>query len=572
MTQTIERHFVPQDFDPSDFANIEPLGRELRERPIESAAALELWLLNASELTAAIREHASRLRIDYSCHTDDEQREKAYLAFVENVAPKLKPMFFALQRKYIDSPGRAELERQPKYRQLAREWQAEVEIYRDANVPLQTEITKLNSEYDKLCGAMTVEFEGRTLTLQQMARYLEEPDRDLRRRAFETTTTRRLEDRAKIDELLDAMIERRQRIAANAEFDDFRAYTWKNYCRFDYTPDDCHAFADAVEQVCVPILRQSHDQRAEAIGLDRLRPWDTAVDPKGRPALRPFNPERIETFFRKTMEIFQRVDPRLATQFGRLEFGRNLDLNSRKGKQPGGYQSSLEETCEPFIFMNAAGLQRDVETLLHEGGHAFHFLAAAEHEPLVFLRHAPIEFCEVASMSMELLAMDHLEVFYDSADADRARRRMLEDVAKILPWIATIDQFQHWLYTHPDHTRDQRTQRWIEIFERFSSDRIDWTGCEDARAARWQAQMHLFHAPFYYIEYGIAQLGALQVWQNYQRDPKAALAALLDAFALGGTRPLPELFETAGIRFDFSRDTIEPLMHAIRERLEQLPV
>ena len=311
--------------------------------------------------------------------------------------------------------------------------------------------------------------------------------------------------------------------------------------------------------------------RREALGVDKLRPWDLAVDPKGRAPLRPFDEDNIDGFVETTRGVFGKLDEQLASDFDELRTAGNLDLASRQGKQPGGYQCNLEETGVPFIFMNAAGLQRDVETLLHEGGHAFHTLAVRD-EPLTFLKHAPMEFCEVASMSMELLALPHIGDFFagDTANADRARRHQLEGIS-VLAWIATIDQFQHWLYTNPGHSRDQRAKTWNDLLARFQHD-LDWSGVEASRDAMWQRQLHLFHVPFYYIEYGIAQLGALQIYNNSKQDKAKAIKAYRHSLSFGGTRPLPELFEAADIKFDFGDSTIEPLIKTVRQDLQKLPL
>lgn len=570
MTETItpNRRYVPAEFDVADFNQLEPLYRELLDRTIDSPDDLEKWLLDLSELSAVVDEYGSRRYIDKSCHTDDPQIEKAYFHFVEHIEPRIKPLFFQLQKRFLESPHRAALA-DPRYAILERKWRADVEIFRDQNVPLETEITKLVTDYDKTMGAMSVTFRGTEYTLQQVSRFIEEPDRATRQEAWELMTRRRLEDREKIDALFEKVLPVRDQVASNAGFDNYRGYVWKAYKRFDYTPDDCIRFAEAIEQSVVPLVRQLDDQRRAAMGLQKLRPWDLAVDPKNRPPLRPFAENDVAGFVEKTRTIFERLSPQLANQFDTLRQRNNLDLASRRGKQPGGYQCSLEESREPFIFMNAAGVQRDVETLLHEGGHAFHCIAACD-EPLVFLRHAPMEFCEVASMAMEAFAADHYDVFYNPDDAARAKRAYFEGVIRFFPWMATIDLFQHWIYTHPGHSRAQRTTYWLELMHRFGSD-LDWSGYEEARAAQWQRQLHLFHAPFYYIEYGIAQLGALQLWMKSRQDPRAALANYRAALKLGGTRSLPELFATAGIRFDFTEQTLGPLMQAVGEEMASLP-
>ncbi len=566
---TPTRQFVPVDLDASQLDQLAPLYQNLLDRTLDSLAQLQKWLADFSELAAVVDEYGSRCYIAKSCHTDDEQIEKAYFHFIENVEPGIKPLHFQLQKRLIDNPHLPALINQPdghRFAMLARQWKADIEIFRPQNVPIETQITKLVTQYDKTMGAMMVEFDGQQYTLPQMGRFIEEPDRPRRQKAWEQMTNRRLQDREKVDDLFQQLLPLRQKIAKNAGLEDYRAFVWKNNKRFDYSPDDCNRFADAIAQSVVPLVRALDDRRAKDLKLERLRPWDLAVDPHNRPPLRPFAENEVPLFADKVTRIFARLSPALAQQFENLRATGNLDLESRRGKQPGGYQCSLEESRSPFIFMNAAGLQRDVETLLHEGGHAFHCLAAAG-EPLVFLRHAPMEFCEVASMSMEALASDHYDIFYSPAEAARARQTYFEGVIRFFPWMATIDQFQHWIYTHPDHTSAQRTEKWLELMDRFGS-KIDWSGYEQARAAAWQRQLHLFHAPFYYVEYGIAQLGALQLWMKSRHDPHQAISNYRSALALGGTRPLPKLFEAAGILFDFSQRTLEPLVQAINQEIE----
>ena len=569
VTPAPRRLFVPTDLDVSNVSQLVPLYEALLGRAVDTPEQLERWLNDVSELAAVVDEYGSRRYIDKSCHTDDPAVERAYLHFVENVEPRTKPLLFRIQKKFMESPARGGLAG-PRYRMLERKWGPDVELFREENVPLETAVAKLVNEYDKTMGAMAVNFRGRDYTLQQLARFLEETDRETRRQAWELTANRRLADREKIDALFENLLPLRNRIAANAGHPDYRSYVWKHEKRFDYSPEDCLRFADAIASSVVPLVDELDRRRRQDLGVDTLRPWDLAVDPKHRPPLRPFAENDTDRFVDKTREIIARLSPPLAEQFESLRAHNNLDLASRRGKQPGGYQISLEESRQPFIFMNAAGVQRDVDTLLHEGGHAFHALAASG-EPLVFLRQAPIEFCEVASMTMEALGCEHMDVFYDDpADAARAKRTYLEFVVRIFPWIATIDSFQHWLYTHPGHSRGERTNQWLRLMDRFFGGQ-DWSGHEAAREALWHRQPHLFQLPFYYVEYGIAQLGALQLWLKAKHDPRRAMANYRAALALGGTRPLPELFAAAGISFDFSEKTLRPLVGELREELERLP-
>ncbi|HEX4797507.1 MAG TPA: M3 family oligoendopeptidase [Humisphaera sp.] len=562
----LKRRFVPQSLDLTDFANLQPLYQGLLDRRVETQAELEQWLTDFSELWAVVDEFSSRRYIDKSCHTDDAKIQAAFLHYVQNVEPRIKPYFFRLQKKLLESPALSLLD--PKrFGVLIRRWKEDVAVFRDESVPLETKIVEEVNEYDKLCGAMMIEFRGQTYTPQQMVRFFEEPDRPTRQAAWEAHTNRYLADRDAFDDIFERLLPLRQQIARNAGLANYRDYAWKINKRFDYTPDDCRRFSDAIAQTCMPLMNRLFARKAADLGLEKLRPWDLEADPKNRPPLRPFTQKAPAVLVDKTREIFQRLSPALASDFDQLSAHRNLDLDSRKGKQPGGYQCALEESGQPFIFMNAVGTQRDVEVLLHEGGHAFHYLAAAGREPLVFLRHAPTEFAEVASMSMELLGGDHLEVFYADGDARRARDHHLEKILRFLPWMTTIDSFQHWIYTNPGHTRAERTAHWLTLMDRFGG-QVDFSGHEAPREARWQQQLHLFHHPFYYIEYGIAQLGALQLWMKSRHDMRQALANYRAALALGGTRSLPELFSAAGINFDFSEKTLRPLMETLAEELE----
>lgn len=563
------RRFVPQEIDLSDWSQIEPVMLSLKDRAIASPAELETWLADLSELYAAIDESYSRKYIAKSCNTEDKAIEAAFMKHVEEIEPKFKPLFFELQKKFIASPHRSGLTGN-RYAMLTRNWQAEVELFRPENVELETQITKLVNEYDKIFGSMMVKFRGQEYTPQFMLRFNQDPDRKTREEAWTATAYERLKHRERIDELFDQILPLRQQIAANAGFANYRDYAYRMHKRFDYGPAECAAFADAAEKSVKPLTRELEARRKREMQLDTLRPWDLDVDPHGRAALKPFEPADIDGFVAKTRAIFDRINPSLAADFDQLRGGGQLDLASRKGKQPGGYQSALEESKQPFIFMNAIGLQGDVRTLLHEGGHAFHYQWAAAREPLVFLRASPIEFAEVASMSMELLGMEHFDVFYgEGEDNRRARREQLEGTVPILAWIATIDRFQDWIYTHVGHSREERTAEWRRLVEKFGTG-VDWTGHESVRDARWQAQLHLFHVPFYYIEYGIAQLGALQLWLKSQEDMHAALANYRAGLSLGGTEPLPKLFAASGLVFDFSLKTVEPLMKTVRNELAAL--
>jgi oligoendopeptidase F len=561
------RKFIPQNIDLGDWPQIAPLFDQLESRAAQAKTSVELerWLLDWSELNAALDEEASRRYIAMTCHTDNTDAEKAYLHFVEHVEPQLKPRQFALEKIYVAHPQTNHLP-QARYQVFNRDVKNHVELFRPENVALETGEVKLCQQYQKLIGAQTVNFRGGEKTLVQMGRYLEEPDRALRQEAWELVAKRRLQDVDKCEEIFDELIKLRMQIAKNAGFENYRDYAFRQKCRFDYTPENCLQFHDAVEKEIVPAVREIQNERKRQLNLEKLRPWDLAVDPQNRAPLKPF--AQVGEMVSRTQKIFNHLDAELAAGFRQMQDLHLLDLDNRKGKAPGGYQSTLSEARVPFIFMNAIGLQRDVETILHEAGHAFHAQATRD-EDLYAYRGAPIEFCEVASMAMELLGNEFLEEFYPTPEANRARKTHLEGIIGFFPWMATVDAFQHWIYTHANHTRAERKAAYLKLMDRFGGD-VDYSGYEEIRAYSWHRQLHIFIHPFYYVEYGIAQLGALQVWANSRRDKAKALNDYKKSLALGGSRPLPELFSAAGCKFQFDAATIKPLIQLANSELKKL--
>jgi oligoendopeptidase F len=554
--------FAPEGLDAGSKHDLDLLFMDLEDRPLRAPADLERWLQDWSELASVVAEEESRRYIAHTCHTDDPETERRYLDFQNTIVPFVKPRWQHLKQKYAASPHRTAID-PARYRVLDRAILSEIELYREENVPLETRDAELVVQWQKISGAMTVQFEGEERTIPRMMRVLDETDRRRRESAWRATAERRLKDREAIDAIYDEMVRNRDLRARQAGFPNFRDYAFREKGRFDYTPDDCRRFHDAVAEHVVPVLRRLHDERRKKLKLEVLRPWDLAVDPDGAPPLRPF--AKAEELVRGVGDIFRRIDPALARIFEGVRDRGNLDLESRKGKAPGGYQCTLDAQRIPFIFMNAAGLQRDVITLLHEGGHAFHAVFA-RNDPLLMYRSSPTEFAEVASMGMEALGIAHLEAFYPKAEAGRARRTWFEEIFRIFPWIATIDAFQHEVYLRPEASAADRRAMWTAQRARFKGGE-DWSGLDEAHASSWHAQMHPFCVPFYYIEYAIAQIGALQVWRNARKDRRRALERYRSALSLGGSRPLPELFKAAGGKFGLDARTLRPLIKAVAAEL-----
>jgi oligoendopeptidase F len=555
--------WVPKKLDFDDWAQVEPLFDGLQK----SAGTKDLaaWLADWSELESAFNEEGSRRYVAMTCDTESPEKEKKYLDFETVLTPKCKPRWQSLKKLYLDHPKRKRLSKDV-YGVMDRFLQNEFDLYREANIALEAKDSELRQKYQKITGAMTVTYDGKEQTLPQLGKYLEETDRKRRREVWEAVAERRLQDKEPLEALYDEMVALRTTIAKNAGFKDYRDYSFRAKGRFDYTPKHCYDFHRANEKVVVPALRKRHERRKKLLGVDVLRPWDLAVDPEGRAPLRPY--AKTKELVDGCLRVFRKVHPDFAKMFDAIRKRGYLDLDSRKGKAPGGYQTVFDVERMPFIFTNGAGLHRDVETLLHEGGHSFHSLQCRHLEPR-FNRDYPTEFAEVASMGMELLGQPYLEEFYSKKDADRARAHHLEDLLTTYPWVATIDAFQHWVYTNPKHTREERRAAWVDLRRRLGGGE-DWSGYEDALAHNWHRQLHLFTVPFYYIEYGIAQTGALQVWRNAKKSRAKAIAAYRAGESLGWTRPLPGLFKAAGLSFDFGEKTIGPLIREALKDLEKL--
>lgn len=561
------RHYLPEDFHITDWPALESFFTELRERPLHSAAELERWLLDRSELESVLSEDLAWRYIHMTCDTQDPQRSEAFQFFVNEVEPQVAPYDHALNEKMLASPYLTGLDAR-RYNVFLRSVRRASEIYRAENIPLKTEISTKQQQYAATVGAMTVTLDGEELTLPQAADRLKNPDRTVRETAYRAIQQRRSQDSKPLDELFTELVQLRHQVARNAGFENFRDYMFAALGRFDYTPQDCFNFHAAIRETVVPLIDNIDLERRQDLNLPALRPWDLDVDPSGQPPLRPFGTG--DELLEKTITVFQNLDPYLGDCLRTMRTMGHLDLESRKGKAPGGYNYPLDETGVPFIFMNATSSLRDVVTMLHEGGHAVHSFLTRR-LPLGADKHPPSEVAELASMSMELMSMDQWDVFFTNpADLRRARKTHLEGVLETFPWVATIDKFQHWIYEHPAHREAERHAKWVELFDEFNQRTVDWKGLETFKPYLWQKQLHLYEVPFYYIEYAMAQLGAIAVWRNYRQDAAAGLAAYKRALALGYTAPIGEIYAAAGIRFDFSTDYLRTLADFVRDEMEKI--
>ena len=563
--------FIPDEFDASKWENIEPYVNDLLERKLSSSDCLESLISDSSNLAEHISETGALLYINMTCDTEDERKKNSFLSFVENVRPKLSKFSDELNRRIIDHKSIANLP--TRYNLMIRGIKSDIEIFREENIPLGVEQTKLVTKAQGITGAMTVVFEGKERTFPEMRGFLESNDRIQRENAWKSMVKRWMENSEELSDIFDELISIRHKIALNSGFKSYTDYMFRAMHRFDYTVEDCLTFHESIEQVCMPIVKKINSERIASFGLKILSPWDvneksgSGPDIAGKNPLRPF--DNVDEMVNKLSELFHNMSNDLGTKFDKLVEMDTLDLETRKGKAPGGYQYYLEKSRIPFIFMNAAGLQGDLETMIHESGHAFHSLYCG-HLDLIDERDYPIEFAEVASMSMELLTQPNWNIFYEKQeDANRAKISHLEGVVFLLPWIATIDAFQHWIYANPGHTREERKIQWISLRERFGSE-MNWEDHEDFRELSWQQQGHLFGVPFYYVEYGIAQLGALQLWQTHRKNPEKALKDYSNAMELGNTKTLPDLFAAAELKLGFDEKHLQSLIGEVEVAMSEI--
>lgn len=563
----LDRHFVPANFTVTDWETLEPFFKELAARPLDTREVLEQWLKDISELEAVVSEDACWRQIRMTCDTTDPALEEAFTYFCMEIQPKLQPYSDQLNRKLIDNPFTKDLDQQ-KYFTYLRSVKKSIDLFREANIPIQAELSVMQQQYGALAGKMTVEVNGQEYTLQQAAKFLESHDRNLREEVYHKIQSRRLEDKNAMHDLYSKLIEKRHQVAKNAGFENYRDYKFVELGRFDYTKEDCFQFHEAVKLHVLPLIEKIYAKKKQKLELDTLRPWDTEAEPDGVMPLKPFTDGK--DLYEKSVQCFEQLNPFFADCLKKMNDMHHFDLESRKGKAPGGYNCPLAESGAPFIFMNAAGQMSDVTTMVHEGGHAIHSFLA-HHLELSAFKEYPMEIAEVASMSMELFTMNHWQAFFDKEeDLVRAKEHQLERTITIFPWIAIIDKFQHWVYENPTHTVDERTARWMEILKEFSTESIDYTGLDHYRQIGWQRQLHLFEVPFYYIEYGIAQLGAIGLWMQYQQDPQRALQNYINALSLGGTQTLPALYKAAGLKFDLSPAHIKTLMEFTAAEMDAL--
>ena len=560
------RTFVSNDLKVDSWSKLQQYFQDLLDATISNVSELEKWLHNRSELESVMEEEMAWRYIKMNIDTTDEKLAKDFSFWITEISPNVAPYSHQLNKKVYDSPYLKELDND-KYFIYLRGLKEEIKIYREENIPLFVEMETKQQEYGAIAAKMSVEIDGESMTMQKAAQFLKDTDRSKRESVFNTINKRRLQDVEALDKLYDELIALRQTIAKNCGFDNYRDYKFAAMGRFDYTPKDCYDFHDAIAKEIVPIIEGFDNDKKNKMNLESYKPWDTGVDADGNAPLKPF--DGGEELIDKSIISFERLRPYYGECLEIMKEMKHVDLESKKGKAPGGFNYPLYEIGVPFIYMNAVGSQRDLVTMVHEGGHAIHSFLSRDLD-LCDFKSVPSEVAELASMSMELISMDSWDEFYsDEKELQRAKKEQMQKVLEGLPWIAAVDKFQQWIYT-TDHTADQRRQEWKNIMSELNSSVIDWEGHEDALLNLWQKQLHLYEVPFYYIEYGMAQLGAIAMWRSYKQLGQEALDNYDAALKLGYTKSIGDLYKTAGIEFNFSQEYVKELADFIKGQLADL--
>lgn len=560
------RKFVSEDLVIDSWQKIQPLFEDLVNREINNVSELEQWMSDRSELSAVLEEDMAWRYIKMNIDTTNKELSEKFHFWIKEISPNIAPYSHKLNVKLIECTYLNDLDAD-KYQIYLRGVKKSIEIFREENIPLFTEMEAKQQEYGAIAAKMSIEVNGEKLTMQKAQLLLKETDRSTREKIYNKIQSRRLKDEKTLDDLFNELIELRQKIAYNAGFQNYRDYMFAAMGRFDYTATDCYNFHDAIEQEIVPIITSFEKERKEKLGYVNYKAWDTKVDVEGLSALKPFEGGKQLTDL--TIECFKRLRPYFGECIAIMQEMKHLDLESKDGKAPGGFMYPLYEIGVPFIYMNAVGSQRDLVTMVHEGGHAIHSFLSRNLE-LTEFKSTPSEVAELASMSMELLSMKHWNVFYsDENELKRAKKEQLEKALEGLPWIAAIDKFQHWIYT-TKHTSEERKQKWVEIDQELGNQVINWEGQENYHAIMWQRQLHLYEVPFYYIEYGMAQLGAIAIWREFMLKGEEALDNYIEALKLGYTKSISKIYETAGIKFDFSASYVKELAEFIKIELSKI--
>lgn len=563
----MKRHYLSQTFKITTWQELKPILDELQNRPINSVSDLKQWLRDRSEVEAVINEDGAWRYIKMTCDTQSEQLQNDFNFFVTEIEPHLSPYTNELNKKLIECSLVNQLEPEI-YFVYIRGIKKSIELFREENIALYTDLRQKEQEYGNIAAAQSINYSGEEMTLQKAATYFKNTDRSIREEVYHLIQNRRAKDEESLNKLYSELIELRHNIALNTGYTNYRDFKHDDLGRFDYTVEDCYNFHQAIQQHIVPLVKDIELTRKSKLNIDTYRPWDKDVDAEGKAPLKSFTDGADLTT--KTINCFNQMDNYFGDCIKTMRDMKRLDLESRIGKAPGGYNYPLMETDVPFIFMNAVGLLRDMVTMVHEGGHAVHAFLAAELE-LTDFKSTPSEVAELASMGMELISMEHWDAFFTNADdLKRAKKEQLTDVLKGLPWIASIDKFQHWVYTNPTHSVEQRNNAWLDISKEFGTGVIDYSGLENNLKRGWQVQLHLFEVPFYYIEYGMAQLGAIALWRNYKQNPKQTLEQYKKALSLGYLKTIPELYAAAGIKFDFSPAYVKELADFVKAEYEKL--
>jgi oligoendopeptidase F len=552
--------------------NVESLKSELDSLlnvQIGSAEDLNTFLSDQKRLYEQVEEKMMKHYIAFQCQSDDEENKRKYEFDQQQIKPLYKKYQSLLDEKVLESPFLSDLP-DSEYGEFKKKLRVQFALFQEANLEIEKQEDALVNQYFEIAGSLTSIWEGEEVTLSELYAHASDPNRDKRQKAWEAIYTPILKEEEKVQKILDELIQLRVKKAENAGLPSFTDYMFKKYNRFDYTPEDCHQLAESIREHVLPLTLQLEKEHKKELDVEVYRPWDVTGVAASKKPLKPV--DSAEELINKSAKVLGELHPSFGSLVHEMNDKGLLDLTSRKGKTQGGFCESLPETGLSFIFMNLSNTDSDLIVFMHEMGHGIHDMLKRDQE-VYANKQIPMESAELASMSMELMTADRWNEFYKTEEElKRAKKEHLKSAVMLLPYIMVVDQFQHWLYKNPNHSWEERNKKFGEIKERYDATIVQWDGYEDWKEKNWLKILHIFEVPFYFIEYAIAQLGAIQLYKQYKENPEKTIEKYIEALKLGSSKSLPEVYEAAGVKFDFSSTTIAELMEFVAKELDLLTV
>ncbi|MCC3357058.1 M3 family oligoendopeptidase [Bacillus sp. REN16] len=564
MSQDLRHNYYQELIDLQDVEGVESQLQSLLDVPIESVSDLEKWLTDERNLTIKIEEAVTGHQVDFYRNTEDEEIKATYLHDQQTILPLLMKYDAKLNEKFCQSPYLDQLD-EKQYGLMRNVRESKVKLFREENIPLMVKEQELSTKYSEIMGGLTVEWDGVEKPFPFIQSQLDNLDRTIREKAYHKMGSAFRQIKTDMDAIMDELVQLRHQIALNAGFENYRDYMFVVKNR-EYSVQDCYDFHENVEKHIIPAWNRLAEVFKSKLGVDTYRPWDNTAKLMKNP---PYS--EVSDLMDGVSEILGKTDPYFADRFDYMREHGLLDLGDRKGKSPGGFCTALPVSGDTFVFANFSPSFFSLIALIHEMGHAVNgYLEFSEHGPIEDYK-LRMEVAELYSHGMELLLLDKLDRFYpDEEDFKSAQREELRRAFTMLYGPLSGDLFQHWMYTNPNHTAKERDEKFFEISKRYGLNPVDTTGLEEEIGMSWAGTLHFFEVPFYNIEYSISMLGALQLLENYQKDPQQAIESFKKGASADYTQSIAAIYQETGVSFDFSENAVKRMGEFLEKVIQEI--